>query len=115
VPLIETIGDLKHSQQILENAFQNPAYQEHLKKFGNRQEVMLGYSDSCKDGGIISSQWYLYKAQKNLADLAKHGFAMTFFHGRGGVPGRGGGLLPGCSCSFRLVDSVFSLLRLFTG
>ena len=96
VPLLETISDLNNCENILERAFKEPAYQEHLKKFGNKQEVMTGYSDSCKDGGPVSSQWSLYKAQKKLAELGKkYGVDMTCFHGRGGVPGRGGGSLPG--------------------
>jgi phosphoenolpyruvate carboxylase len=95
VPLVETISDLNNSENILERAFKEPAYQEHIKEFGNKQEVMTGYSDSCKDGGPVSSQWSLYKAQKKLANLGKqYEVDMTFFHGRGGVPGRGGGSLP---------------------
>ena len=92
-PLIEEIEELQKSHIILEKLFLNKQYKSFIGKFkNNNQEVMLGYSDSNKDGGIISSQWNVYKAQINLF---KQGVAnninVTFFHGRGGTISRGGG------------------------
>lgn len=92
VPLFETIEDLRNAQGIMETLFNNPFYQKHLKARGMAQEIMLGYSDSSKDGGILTSSWELYTAQRALYDLAKkHGIALKLFHGRGGTVGRGGG------------------------
>ncbi len=92
VPLFETIDDLRACTHILELAFTNPLYREHLHACGESQQVMLGYSDSSKDGGILTSGWELYQAQCRLAELgARHGIAITIFHGRGGAIGRGGG------------------------
>ncbi len=72
--------------------FDNVAYSALLKASGNQQEVMLGYSDSCKDGGILSSGWSLYDAQKKVIALADdRQVACRLFHGRGGTVGRGGG------------------------
>jgi phosphoenolpyruvate carboxylase len=92
-PLIEEIEELQKSHLILEKLFLNRQYKSFIEKFkNNNQEVMLGYSDSNKDGGIISSQWNVYKAQINLF---KEGISknvnVTFFHGRGGTISRGGG------------------------
>lgn len=92
VPLFETIGDLRASISIMERLYTNPAYAKHLSLRGNHQEIMLGYSDSSKDGGIITSNWELYKAQRALAKCsAEHHIDWMFFHGRGGTVGRGGG------------------------
>jgi phosphoenolpyruvate carboxylase len=92
VPLFETIDDLRASARILEDAFIHPLYRAHLRACGERQQVMLGYSDSSKDGGILTSGWELYQAQRRLADLgARYGIHITIFHGRGGAIGRGGG------------------------
>jgi len=92
VPLFETIGDLRSSVQIMEQLYSNPAYKKHLELRNNRQEIMLGYSDSSKDGGIVTSNWELYKAQRALAKCsADHKIDWMFFHGRGGTVGRGGG------------------------
>lgn len=92
VPLFETIDDLRTCTQILELAFTNPLYREYLRNCGESQQVMLGYSDSSKDGGILTSGWELYQAQCRLAELgARYGIAITIFHGRGGAIGRGGG------------------------
>ncbi len=91
-PLFETIEDLKHISGVLTNLFENPTYMNLLQASGNLQEVMLGYSDSCKDGGILSSQWNLYQAQEQVINLTdKHGVECRMFHGRGGTVGRGGG------------------------
>ncbi len=92
VPLFETIGDLRSCTTILERAFTHPDYTRYLHQCDARQQVMLGYSDSSKDGGILTSGWELYKAQERLAALGKRfGIGITMFHGRGGAIGRGGG------------------------
>src|SRR5262249_49753278 len=85
VPLFETIPDLEHAPAIMKPLSENPAYRMQLSCRGNRQMVMVGYSDSNKDGGYFTSNWHIYKAQKKLWDLAKtHGIELRFFHGRGG-------------------------------
>ncbi len=92
VPLFETIGDLRSCTDILEAAFQVPVYRVHIRACQEQQQVMLGYSDSSKDGGILTSSWELYQAQGRLAQLGvRHGIGITLFHGRGGAIGRGGG------------------------
>ncbi len=92
VPLFETIDDLRNCTGILETAFRHPNYRAWLTMCGDRQQVMLGYSDSSKDGGILTSSWELYSAQRRLAALGeRHGVGITLFHGRGGAIGRGGG------------------------
>lgn len=92
VPLFETIDDLRQAPEVMETLFNNTFYQKHLKARDMGQEIMLGYSDSSKDGGILTSSWELYTAQKALYDLARtHGVALKLFHGRGGTVGRGGG------------------------
>jgi phosphoenolpyruvate carboxylase len=91
-PLFETIDDLAHIQAVMGTLFDNPTYGALLKASGNQQEVMLGYSDSCKDGGILASNWNLYDAQQKIIALADNkGVACRLFHGRGGTIGRGGG------------------------
>ena len=91
VPLFETIEDLRSSASIMRSLLENEAYQTQLSLRNNLQEIMLGYSDSTKDGGYISSRWELYKAEKNLSDLfSESGVKVKFFHGRGGSVSRGG-------------------------
>ena len=91
-PLFETIDDLHHAEAVLEALFSNQVYRALLTTSGNLQEVMLGYSDSCKDGGILASNWNLYQAQLNIiAITGQHGIECRLFHGRGGTVGRGGG------------------------
>ncbi len=91
-PLFETIVDLEHIQPVMTALLDNPAYAALLKCAGNRQEVMLGYSDSAKDGGILASTWSLYEAQTRITALARaRGIECRLFHGRGGTVGRGGG------------------------
>jgi phosphoenolpyruvate carboxylase len=91
-PLFETIEDLSHIDQVMSTLFDHPTYLALLRASGNQQEVMLGYSDSCKDGGILSSSWSLFEAQKKVIALADdRGVACRLFHGRGGTVGRGGG------------------------
>ncbi len=93
-PLFETIDDLTRIEEILQDLFSNETYTGLLGNYKNRklQEVMLGYSDSCKDGGILSSSWSLYKAQQQVLDISKkYQIECRLFHGRGGTVGRGGG------------------------
>ncbi|MGA7178082.1 MAG: phosphoenolpyruvate carboxylase [Thiobacillaceae bacterium] len=91
-PLFETVDDLRHSEAVLEMLFSNEVYRSLLKALGDMQEVMLGYSDSCKDGGILASNWNLYQAQLKIIAIARrHGVECRLFHGRGGTVGRGGG------------------------
>ena len=93
VPLLEEIEDLQNSDNFLDNLLSNKAYKSHIdKNQDSTQEIMLGYSDSNKDGGIISSQWNVYKAQISLFKKGKeHNCNVVFFHGRGGTISRGGG------------------------
>lgn len=92
VPLFETIQDLERSAQLLERLFSNPAYRKQLQARGNRQTVMLGHSSSGKDGGYFASNWAIYSAQIHMLEVAnRHGIQLSFFHGRGGSIGRGGG------------------------
>jgi len=91
-PLFETINDLAHIEPVMTQLLDNQTYAELLRASGNKQEVMLGYSDSCKDGGILSSTWSLYQAQQKITNLTKaRGIHCRLFHGRGGTIGRGGG------------------------
>jgi phosphoenolpyruvate carboxylase len=91
-PLFETIDDLRAAADIMEALFSVPAYRRLLASRGELQEVMLGYSDSNKDGGFLTSGWELYKAEIKLTEVFKrHGVRMRLFHGRGGSVGRGGG------------------------
>ena len=95
-PLLETVDDLKHGEVILQRLFTDPAYKAHLAKRNQRQIIMVGYSDSNKDGGLISARWALATAQTELARVArKHGVDPGFFHGRGGTVSRGGGNVVG--------------------
>ena len=89
VPLFETLDDLKNAKNVMENLFKIPSYK---KLINSKQEVMIGYSDSSKDAGKLSASWHQYKLQEELRDIAKkYKINLTFFHGRGGSPGRGGG------------------------
>lgn len=92
VPLFETIEDLEHSSAILEDYLNLQIAQNWIAGNHYYQEIMLGYSDSNKDGGYLASGWTLYKAQNHLTAIGReHGVKITFFHGRGGTVGRGGG------------------------
>lgn len=92
VPLFETIEDLRNASRIMQEMFETPIYQEHLALRGNSQQIMIGYSDSNKDGGYLRANWMLYQAQRELAQVCDaHHMRLTLFHGRGGSIGRGGG------------------------
>jgi phosphoenolpyruvate carboxylase len=92
VPLFETIDDLRRGASILEAALDLPVYQGIVRARGDSQEVMLGYSDSNKDGGYLTANWALYRAELDLVESArKTGIRLRLFHGRGGTVGRGGG------------------------
>lgn len=91
-PLFETVEDLEHIEPVMQQLLDNPTYAALLAASGNVQEIMLGYSDSCKDGGILASAWNLYQAQKQLTELTtSRNIGCRLFHGRGGTIGRGGG------------------------
>ncbi len=92
VPLFETIEDLENAPQVLDTLLSNPLYRRNVRLRGNAQEVMVGYSDSNKDGGYLTANWKLYVGQARIAEVAeKHGVKLRIFHGRGGAIGRGGG------------------------
>ncbi len=92
VPLFETVTDLQNAEQVMEILYRNPVYRRHLERRGNRQTVMLGFSDGTKDGGYLTANWLIYKAKEKLTLLSrKYGIHIIFFDGRGGPPGRGGG------------------------
>ncbi|MDH3533355.1 MAG: phosphoenolpyruvate carboxylase, partial [Gammaproteobacteria bacterium] len=90
-PLLETVDDLHNGAEILESLLNSDLYREHLERRGNRQTVMIGYSDSNKDGGLASARWALQKAQETLVmTVEAQGVKLTLFHGRGGTISRGG-------------------------
>jgi phosphoenolpyruvate carboxylase len=92
VPLFETVADLHAAPDTLERLFTNAAYARHLVARGGRQTVMVGYSDSNKDGGYLTANWELHLAQRSIASVCqRHNIGLTLFHGRGGSVGRGGG------------------------
>ncbi|HEU4641337.1 MAG TPA: phosphoenolpyruvate carboxylase [Gemmatimonadaceae bacterium] len=91
VPLFETIADLRRAPAVMRELFDVPLVKRSVRAQGNVQEVMIGYSDSNKDGGFLTSNWELYKAQQRLARVGEEcGVTITFFHGRGGSVSRGG-------------------------
>lgn len=92
VPLFETVQDLRQAPQVMATLFEMPVYREHLAARGDCQQIMIGYSDSGKDGGYLASNWGLYVAQEALGRVcADYGVRVEMFHGRGGSIGRGGG------------------------
>jgi phosphoenolpyruvate carboxylase len=96
VPLFETIGDLRRAAAIMQRFYALPGVVAMMQASGREQDVMLGYSDSNKDGGMFTSNWELYRAEEGLVALfaeleAAHGIRLRLFHGRGGTVGRGGG------------------------
>jgi phosphoenolpyruvate carboxylase len=91
-PLFESVPDLKDAPRILESLFTSEIYREHLKARDHEQMVMIGYSDSNKDGGYLMANWSLYEAQEEITRVAqKHNVKLTIFHGSGGTIARGGG------------------------
>ncbi|MBW8348972.1 phosphoenolpyruvate carboxylase [Bacillus sp. IITD106] len=93
-PLLETIDDLVAGPKIMKSLFEMDIYRNHLIKRGNHQEIMLGYSDGSKDGGTLTANWKLFKAQQEIHNMAREfNIRLKFFHGRGGSLGRGGGSL----------------------
>lgn len=110
-PLFETIDDLKHAPMTLRALLADPVYRAHLRSRGDRQWVMLGYSDSGKDGGTLASRWALQRAQVELLEAAADsGITLAFFHGRGGSASRGGArIAPALMSSPR--GSVAGVLR----
>ncbi|RYG08734.1 MAG: phosphoenolpyruvate carboxylase, partial [Chitinophagaceae bacterium] len=92
VPLFETVNDLSGAAEIMETLYAHPFYKAHLARRGGKQDIMLGYSDSTKDGGYLMANWSIFKAKVSLtAAAAKHSIQLAFFDGRGGPPSRGGG------------------------
>ena len=91
-PLFETVSDLRGAPAIMAQLFENEAYRRHLNARDNQQQIMIGYSDSNKDGGYFQANWRLFQAQRVLAQTCdEYGKRLTLFHGRGGTLGRGGG------------------------
>lgn len=92
IPLFETIDDLKAADKVMEALYTNSEYQKHLQGRGNRQSIMLGFSDGTKDGGYLMANWAIYRAKERLTEVSRaHGITALFFDGRGGPPARGGG------------------------
>ncbi|MEP5254894.1 MAG: phosphoenolpyruvate carboxylase [Winogradskyella arenosi] len=91
-PLFETITDLENAPKVMAELYANPEYAAHLKARGNKQTIMLGFSDGTKDGGYLMANWAIFKAKENLTKVSReNGIKVIFFDGRGGPPARGGG------------------------
>ena len=92
IPLFETVDDLREAAVIMEKLYSNPIYKKHLSNRGNKQTIMLGFSDGTKDGGYMMANWSIYKAKESLTQISKqYNIDVLFFDGRGGPPSRGGG------------------------
>ena len=92
IPLFETVDDLIRASSVMETLYSDPVYRQHVEERGNRQTIMLGFSDGTKDGGYLMANWSIYKAKEELSMISrKHNVKVIFFDGRGGPPARGGG------------------------
>lgn len=92
VPLFETIDDLENASSVMRSLYENETYRKHLASLGNRQTIMLGFSDGTKDGGYLMANWSIYKAKEELTAISsQYHIDVVFFDGRGGPPARGGG------------------------
>ncbi|WP_432710091.1 phosphoenolpyruvate carboxylase [Pedobacter sp.] len=92
VPLFETVNDLESADEIMRTLYSHPFYKRHLEKRGNKQDIMLGFSDSTKDGGYLMANWSIFNAKVALTAIAnEYNIRLAFFDGRGGPPARGGG------------------------
>lgn len=92
VPLFESVDDLQHAHNIMEQLYQNETYRNHISQRNGKQTVMLGFSDGTKDGGYLMANWSIFKAKENITEVSrKYGIKVIFFDGRGGPPARGGG------------------------
>jgi phosphoenolpyruvate carboxylase len=92
VPLFESVNDLKNANNVMEELYTNTFYSNHLKNRGNKQTIMLGFSDGTKDGGYLMANWGIFKAKETITEVSrKYGIKVVFFDGRGGPPSRGGG------------------------
>jgi phosphoenolpyruvate carboxylase len=92
VPLFETVDDLAVAGEVMETLYTHPFYKKHLERRGNKQDIMLGFSDSTKDGGYLMANWSIFTAKVALTEVSnKHNIQLAFFDGRGGPPARGGG------------------------
>ncbi len=92
IPLFETINDLKHAADVMQVLYQVKEYREHVKARGDKQTIMLGFSDGTKDGGYLMANWSIFTAKETLTAISRHyGIDVVFFDGRGGPPARGGG------------------------
>lgn len=92
IPLFESVDDLQNAHSIMEQLYTNPEYSKHLQARGNKQTIMLGFSDGTKDGGYLMANWSIYQAKISLTEISrKYGIKAIFFDGRGGPPARGGG------------------------
>ena len=92
VPLFESVSDLENSSDVMDKIYSNRLYIDHLKRRGNLQNIMLGFSDGTKDGGYLTANWSILKAKESLTKISrKYGIKVIFFDGRGGPPARGGG------------------------
>ncbi len=92
VPLFETVNDLENAPKVMAQLYKNKAYKAHLRSRGQKQTIMLGFSDGTKDGGYFMANWAIFKAKEALTSVSKqHNIDVVFFDGRGGPPARGGG------------------------
>jgi phosphoenolpyruvate carboxylase len=92
VPLFETVEDLAEAANVMQTLYEQPFYKAHLANRGNQQTIMLGFSDGTKDGGYLRANWSIFQAKENLTRISRqYNIKITFFDGRGGPPGRGGG------------------------